>query len=513
MPTFNELIIIIQRKLKQLNRRLKNDFSLFLFALISNIMAKTKIEFIPSEEKPPKKWKKITASLIIAIILTMVIFSSSAIFSDQGLIEKFNLVNRAKRLILSQDKSLVGETKDRVNILIIGIGGAHHQGGSLADTIILGAFRPSTKEAAMLSLPRDLSIPTERSGWIKINAVHAFAEAKEPNSGGRVMAENLSQLLDLEIHYYAVVDFTGFEKIIDEFGGVEVEVERDLIDYRYPIKGKEYVYPIENRFETLKIKKGLRQMDGELALKYARSRHALGIEGSDFARSRRQQKIITALKEKVFELNTFLNPKRISALLDAYQNHIRTNLTIGEIIRLAKLGREVEANSVINYTLSDGPSGLLYPKIINESYVLLPKNNDFSKIKKLWENIFYNPEKIEETEPAAQPSEDSSPSEQTKPSREISDNPTIEIQNGTWITGWAGQEKETLSDWGFQILAAINADSHDYQETIIYDLSGGMFPKAVEKLEARYSCSSTKKIPIGLDSRADFLIILGSREE
>ena len=82
------------------------------------------------------------------------------------------------------------------------------------------------------------------------------------------------------------------EKLIDEFGGVTIDVERDLVDPEFPIRGKEYVFPIENRYEILRINAGVQHMDGELALKYARSRHALGIEGSDFARSKRQQKIL-----------------------------------------------------------------------------------------------------------------------------------------------------------------------------------------------------------------------------
>ncbi|HNZ73009.1 MAG TPA: LCP family protein [bacterium] len=502
-------------------------------------MEKIGVDFLPPEEKgsADKKiisgWKKIILSLIIVIIIVLAVFSSSVVFSDENLakeLSKFNLIGQLGKLIGGGDKELIGEDRDRLNVLLIGMGGRGHDGGTLADTIILGSFKPSTNEVAMMSIPRDLSIFTTKYGWIKVNAVHAYGEKENPGSGGKDLAEALSSLLGDEIHYYATVDFDGFEKIIDEFGGVDIEVERNLIDYQYPIRGKENIFPIENRFETLSIKKGLQHMDGELALKYARSRHALGIEGSDFARSRRQQKILVALKEKIFETKTFFSPRRINSLLSAYQDHIITNLQVWEIIRLAQIGKDIDITKIINQTLTDGPTGFLYADKVNGAYVLLPKDGNFETIKKIWQNIFYiqgepalatgdnlnqteNIQTATETPILSAPPETETPTPvvaETPPTNDYQkENATIEIQNGTWVTGWAGQEKDRLKKLGFNITKAINAVNHDFAATIIYDLSSQTKPATAAELEKLYQTKLTAERPISFDSQADFVIILG----
>lgn len=500
-------------------------------------MSRVEVDFLPSKDRKRRKNKKknhlykIITILVIIIVIIMAVFSSSVVFSDDSLLKnlsKFNFLQQVGRLITARDKNLDGESDDRINFLIIGMGGINHQGGTLADTIILSSFKPSTNQVAIMSIPRDLSVPIGNGNWMKINAIHAYAEKDEPKSGGPIMVETLNQLLDTEIHYHLIVDFEGFEKIIDEFGGVDIEVENNLIDYEYPIRGKEFVYPIENRYETLNIKKGLQHMDGELALKYARSRHGIGIEGSDFARSRRQQKIMAALKEKVFTINTFFSPKRINGLLKAYNEHIITNMEIWEMLRLAQLGREVDASQIISQTLGDGPNGLLHPQIINEAYVLLPDDGNYETIKKIWHNIFYAEgdgqlKSVDSSVPQATTTlpDETDGDNQTKiePEPDITDQPegvlpyqndgaTIEIHNGTWINGLASQERDKLTENGMTVIAVANADNHEYSKNIIYDLSGGSYTATAQELKNIYN-AEISATPITLNSSADFVVILG----
>jgi len=513
-------------------------------------MPKVKVDLLSEEEKtelrqkqkedrkiakeqyrPPKKYniKKIIASIIIIIIICLAVFSSSVIFSDENLIKnlsKFNVIEQVGKLIGSRNKSLDGEADDRINILLIGMGGKGHEGGTLADTIILASFKPSTNQVAMLSIPRDLSVPVDGYDHVKINALHAYAEKDEEGTGGEVMAEILSNLLETKINYFVTVDFSGFEKLIDEFDGIDIEVERDLIDPEYPIRGKEYVFPIENRYETLHIEQGLQHMDGELALKYSRSRHAIGIEGSDFARSRRQQKILAALKGKFFSVSTILNPKRISSLLTAYNDHIYTNLEVWEMIRLAQLGKDVDTSKIISQTLSNGPNEMLYSTFINSAYVLLPNDNNYSEIKDLWQNIFYSPsEDALTSDSGLEQSEEASTEYTNTLSQEPENIPQsnnnltiissyksegakIEIRNGTWINGYAGKEKIKLEERGFEIISTINADNHDYKKTVIYDLSNGKFPETAKELTKIYNTEPING-SVTINSNANFVIILG----
>lgn len=493
-------------------------------------MPKIDIDLMPTiGPKPaPGRLRKIIIAIAIVIIILLAVFSSSALFSGEGLIRnlaKLDILKQIGSLIRSGDKELAGESNDRINILIIGIGGKYHDGGTLADTIILGSLRPSDQRVAMMSIPRDLSVPDQNNQWEKINAVHAYAEAEKENSGGKVMTETLGRILNDQIPYYVVIDFDGFERLIDEFGGVDIEVERDLIDKSYPIRGKEDVYPIENRFETLHIKKGRQYMDGELALKYARSRHAEGLEGSDFARSRRQQKILTALKEKIFKVDTLLNPKKINSLLTAYNEHVNTNLEMWQLLRLAKLGENVDTSQIANQTLTDGPTGYLYSQIINGAYVLLPNGNNFDKIKELWQNIFgsqdnsflANMTRNEQNAANDPETTNTTTANETKtenlpanaPADYKDEKATMEIQNGTRINGWAGQEKNKLVEQGFNVINIGNADNQEYDKILLYDLTNGKKPLSAQKLEKMYQTKIIDLIPQNINTEADFLLVLG----
>jgi len=478
--------------------------------------------------------KRIIVSIIIFTVIVLTVFSSSILFSDESLIKnlaKLNLFQQVGRLIGSQEKTLRGEADDRINILLLGIGGKSHEGGTLADTIILASYKPSTKQVAMVSLPRDLSIPTERYGWIKVNAIHAYAESNEEGEGGEAMVTALSDLLETPIHYYAVVDFTGFEKVIDEFGGVDIEVARDLIDYKYPVKGKEYIYPLENRYETLRIEAGLQHMDGSLALKYARSRHGIGIEGSDFARSDRQQRVISAVKGKILTVSTLFNPKRLNSLLKAYNEHIVTDMEIWEMIKLAGQSKSIDTANIINKTFSDAPGDLLYADMINGAYVLLPHSEDYTDIKNLWQYIFYTQEPVVTDEPEAGvidigpdgtevepndiPSNDGEPALIVKPSLPSTtdyrkEGATIEVQNGTWTSGLAGKEKTVLEDLGFKVVAATNAYSHDHVKNLIYKLSSDDLVATAKQLSVLYNTGIIEVIPDTVESSADFVVVLGT---
>lgn len=505
--------------------------------------------FQPHKPKRRRNWRKIIIGLVIIFIISVIIFSSSLVFFERSLagnLSKLHLFKQVGQLITSKDKKLNGEDQDRVNFLIIGQGGKGHQGGTLADTIIMATYKPSTNQVAMMAIPRDTQVRLDSGEYVKINAVSAYAESKEPGSGGKAMTELLTKLLGTDIHYYVTIDFDGFEKVIDDFGGVDINVERDFVDYQYPIRGREYSFPISSRFEVLKIEQGMQHMDGALALKYARSRHAAGGEGSDFSRSKRQQNIIAALKDKVVAVNTLFNPKKIDSLLTAYNDNIDTNLEIWEILHLAQLAKGVDTSTVIHLSLTDGVKPLLRSAMINGAYVLLAGDKDFTDIKSAWEFIFYKEvDKPESTHTdswaeyeAARKAAQAAASKNTSTSTPTTTPPTttnpienttstdtdaqlpssdnnlkgetakVEIRNGTWTNGLANKEKERLINLGFTVSGTTNADNHEYAKTVIYNLSGGNKATAKE-LSELYNVKITNVIPDSIVSSADFVVILG----
>lgn len=503
---------------------------------------------LTARPKKKGKIKKIIASLAIILLIAFAVFSSSIIFSNENLIKNFsnlNFLGDIGNLIIASDRPLMGETSDRINFLLIGMGGAEHEGGTLADTMIMGSLQPSTNKIAMMSVPRDLYVKLSDTSWSKINAINAYAEAKNPGSGGEETRKFMSDLLGTDINYYAVIDFDGFEKLIDEFGGIDVYVDNDLIDYSYPIRGKENDWPINSRYESLIIKKGWQHFDGATALKYSRSRHALGGEGSDFARSKRQQKVLIALKSKITQYNFLLNPTKISSLMEAYNKNVSTNLQMWEILKLAKLTKDADIEHPINYSLVEGHAPLLYDQIVNGAYVLLPYGGNFDKIKFVWQNIFTvgtSSLQIDYTKWAEFKDQPTSTKATSSPPKLIAPTSTpivqsadgqpfgnepavveppiakettyqtegakIEIQNGTTIEGWATREATRLRAKGFTVNKTGNASQKNYTSVKIYDFSGGKYLLTTSELQILYGVSATPP-PAGLKSAGNILVILG----
>ena len=453
-----------------------------------------------------KKWLKILIYALIFISTALIVFSARILTSDKGSswIDKVPILSQIKHLVEGANNNLNGEDRDRINILLLGIGGGKHDGAFLTDTIIVASIQPSTKKMALLSIPRDLTVPIEGMGWKKINSVGAFAEMKNTGNGGLAVSQTLSNVLNMPIDYYFRVDFEGFVNILNELGGIKINVENVLDDYSYPTLGKEDVYPYESRFEHLRIEKGWQEMDGGLALKYARSRHAIGIEGSDFARGRRQQKILEAAKEKILSIRVLFKPKMIANILENLKEHINTNLKIWEMVKLWDIAKEIKSEDVINKGLNDGPNGLLINSIAADgAYVLTPPSGGFEEIQYMFNYIFSEPPQKEKVYIS-------------------SEKPTLEVRNGTWINGLASRAAMDLEKYGFVIARLGNSSRQDFQKSVIYDLTYGGKIKSLSVLKNKMGANVSYGLPEWLTAdlakeiadgkkitQPDFILILG----
>ena len=449
-----------------------------------------------------KKRKRIV-TYTIAILVIALVFSGRVIMSSQSANDWFavSIFNKLKHLVPSADNKLSGEENDRVNILLLGMGGEGHDGAYLTDTMILASFRPSTQQVSLISMPRDLVSPV--SNWRKINSINAYAEQKTPGSGGSETIKAISELLQIPIAYYVRVDFSGFSNVIDQLGGIELNVENTLNDYAYPILGQEDNVNYYARYEHLHFDKGQQNMSGSTALKYARSRHALGSEGSDFARARRQQLVLEAVKNKLFSSRTLLNPAMISKLVNEFNKNISTNLSAWEILRLWDIFKDVDRSRIINKVLSDAPDGLLVSGSGEDgAYILTPRSGNFSDIRRLVQNIFSDNNILIENQPEI-----------------ISDGARVLILNGTWISGLAGKTAIVLEQSQFNILKTGNAPERNYTQTTVYDLTDGNKKDSFNILKKITSASSAYSLPewvknyqnaSSTTSTPDFLLILGT---
>ncbi len=472
-----------------------------------------KINF--KETKPAGAKKLLKNLLYICVFLTVSfsLFYINANISEQNSsssswFDKIPILGRIKHLVESADRRLKGEEAGRINILLLGMGGKNHEGGYLTDTIILASLQPSTKKAALLSIPRDMAIPIEDMGWRKINNVNAYAETQTAGSGGLAVSQTVSDVLNMPIDYYLRIDFAGFINIIDRLGGVKIYVDNTLEDYKYPVMGMGDAENYESRYEHLVIEKGWQEMDGELALKYARSRHALGAEGSDFARSKRQQKILEAVKEKVLSINILFEPTLIIDITNELQEHISTNLKTWEIIKIWSMFKNIEADNIINKALDNSPNGLL-TDTINESgaYILIPRNGDFSEIQYLAGNIFSD-----------------APAEAK--TRVTYEKAAIDVRNGTWINGLANKAALDLEKYGFDVIHIGNCGQQNFQTSVIYDLTGGAKAQSLTILKEKTKANVSFELPQWLvDDLAkelsgqkdplqpDFILVLGQNAD
>ncbi|KKQ27162.1 MAG: hypothetical protein US42_C0014G0059 [Candidatus Magasanikbacteria bacterium GW2011_GWC2_37_14] len=404
---------------------------------------------------------------------------------------------KMKYLVFNQDKELIGQDKDRINILLLGMGGVGHDGPFLTDTNIIVGLKPSNGQIAMISIPRDLGVAVPKQGIKKINYINSLGETKETGTGGEFARKIFSETFDLNIPYYIRVDFKAFGEIIEAVGGVTIDVENDFTDHMYPAPNNDY--------QTVSFVKGVQTMDGNTALKYARSRHGSGTEGSDFARARRQQKILLALKEKMLSFSTLSNPLKINNIIKSLENHITTNLEFSDIISFIKLARELNFNQITNLVFDDSETGYLKSTFgVDGAFLLIPKTGNFTEINNTISNVFSGELTAKETKT------DDTPKQTLKNENIIDKIITVEIQNGTWNAGLAARLKKRLEDKGFTIELIGNSETRPQPYSGIFNLTN-------KKTEIENSLSQELHLPIkqqpptniNAATGTDILILLG----
>ncbi|MFA6525241.1 MAG: LCP family protein [Patescibacteria group bacterium] len=442
------------------------------FNLLEKVDSRHALE---NKKKPRGLWSyfgKFFIYLFVVIVLVGLTFSYKVILSANSVIASSDvpsLISQLKYLVVQPEDLIDGEKDDRINVLMLGMGGAGHSGGYLADTIMIASVKPSTKGVAFISIPRDLYVPIPDNGWRKINNAYAFGYAKDPKSGGEeLMIDVIEEITGLTIHYYGRVDFEGFRKVIDDIGGVDVYVERTFYDPLYP----DYNYG----YQPVSFQQGNNHFNGEKALQFARSRHGNNNEGSDFARSQRQQKILLAAKEKLLSSSTLLNPSLILNIVDDLADHVRVNMEPWEMIKLYNMIKDVSADQIIDEVIDNSPDGPLHSETtIDGAYILRPNAgpDDFSEIQDIAQNIF----QVEETKTVTR------------------ENATIEIHNGTKIAGLAAKTAETLRNAGYNIVAVGNAADQNNETTTIYDLTGGTKPQTLAALKMEIGSEIASTVP------------------
>lgn len=269
------------------------------------------------------------------------------------------------------------------SILILGKGGVGHTAPDLTDTIMLASINSLKKKTTLLSLPRDIWVESTRA---KLNSSYYWGK-KNNNDGFGLATETVNEIVGIKPQYVAVIDFSIFKDLVDAIGGIDVNVETAFVDEKYPIAGKEEDLcggdkEYKCRYETLDIKAGLIHMDGELSLKYVRSRNAEGDEGTDLAREKRQQKVISAVKDKILSYEVILNPRILKSLYNIAISHIETDIEIQTFYALARDIFKTKDNIVFLSV----PENILKvsqgEKRYDRQYVFVPASGSWEELKK-----------------------------------------------------------------------------------------------------------------------------------
>jgi LCP family protein required for cell wall assembly len=326
----------------------------------------------------------------------------------------------------------------RMNILVMGLDQREEETGPWhTDILILATVDPDGGTAGALSIPRDLWVPIPSFGEDRINAAYFYGDMQGgEEDGARLAMETVEQSFGVPIHRYVCFNFVAFRAIIDAIGGITVDVEETIWDDHYPDG--------QGGTTIVTFERGLQFMDGQAALRYVRTRYG----GSDFDRVRRQQKVLWAVRDKVRTLDIL--PK-VPGLIQALGENVQTNLELREIVALAQFELTLSTDSIVLRSVD--ASMVKAEATTSGSDVLVPN----------WEAIRGAVRALEA--PPLSAETDAAPALVERLA-------SIEVLNGTSVTGLAQRTSQFLEGRGYRVILYTNADRFDYQSTFIVDLSG-----------------------------------------
>jgi LCP family protein required for cell wall assembly len=334
----------------------------------------------------------------------------------------------------------------KINLLLLGIDA--EEGPKRSDTMMVFSYDPDTNEGAVISIPRDTRVNIPGHGIGRVNGAHA-------HGGAKLAIQTISEFLDIPIHYYISLNYDGFTKIINEIGGVEIFVERDM-------KYDDFAGGLH-----IDIKKGLQVMDGKKALEYVRFR---GYQDADIGRINTQQKFLKALAREMLKLSNVIKIPKIAAILPS---NIKTNMKPDEILGFANEFRHVKFDDIKMVTIP-GES-----KLVNGAWYYF---HNREKTIEIINELVWNIDKNKNLDI------------------------TVSILNGTKDENLGKKIARDLENLGFQIKIIGVADVQEYDTTVVVDHRGNK-NIAMNLTNALREVEYLKEVDP--DSPVDFTVIVG----
>ena len=398
----------------------------------------------------------------------------------------------ASRLPLVDAKGESGP-QNRINILVMGLDRRPREGDTptRTDTLFVVTVDPKTKTTGILGIPRDLwvDIPGKEGGTFqdRINTVYVWGEtSKYPQGGVGLMKDVLKATpFGVKIDHYVIVDFKGFESVIDDLGGIDVDVPDEIYDPYYSES------ELPGDYDPQHFYPGVQHMNGSTALAYSRVRFS----SDDLDRIQRQQRVIFAAIEKASSINAL---KNATSLWSKYKDTVKTDISDFQIPGYAALA--LQAKDKIN-AVSIGPATQPYTTREGAA-VLLP---DKAKIAEIVGSLFKD-------QPAGGTG---SLDAQATPSPV-----RVQVQNGTGAEGLAGRVVRYIVGKGYpqEDLNATNVfDGDAHEQSLILDVDGTHSKNAflianwlkIPPAQVRVATASERAAMAGAPA-ADVVFILGA---
>lgn len=443
------------------------------------------------KKAPKSKARRIIKWVLIALIVIVVAVGAWLAYKA---LRASNNIFKGNIFDIVQSQPLKEDANGRSNILVFGTSedDPGHGGADLTDSIMVISVDQDKKNAFMISIPRDLYVeygamcPEGYRG--KINSMYScFSEnGQDEPAGANGLKDKVGEVLGLDIQYYTHLNYTAVRQAVDAVGGVDIKIESDdprgILDRNFDWKCNYQCYYVN-------YKNGeVAHMDGEHALAFARARNAsggYGLPNGNFDREKNQQKVIQALREKAVSAGTLTNIGKVTSLIDALGDNLRTNFETKEIRTLMNLGSDIKSDAIKPVSLVEEGNMLVTTGNIGGASIVRPVAGTFE-----YGDIHAYVNKTLNA---------------TEVTREAAG---VAVYNASGVAGLAQTEADRMGEKGMVILTVDNAPEGSYSGVEIYQVGEGKkaTKAALEKMYGTKVKTQTPPVPVA--EGTNFVVII-----
>lgn len=377
---------------------------------------------------------------------------------------------------------LIPREDELVNIVLLGSDDeVTNDGTERTDTIIIVSINTETDSVNMLSIPRDLFVYIPTPSMTRINTIYGIGEnfGWQPDGGWGLLRQAIFYNFGINVHYYAKVNFSGFEQIIDTLGGVDIAVDCDYIGY-YPVDEIDLSRPIEENYYLRTLPVGYYTLDGFDALWYARTRE----NAIEFDRGRRQMQLLRAIW-RAARANGQL--AQLPELWGQITSVVETNLPFEHMLGLLPIGLSLDLNAIeqyyMIYTYHTAPWSPPSGPFAGQS-VQLP---NYEPVRQLLVD-FYTPSTANQI---------------------VSGGRSVGVYNASGNPDWDRVAAQLLLDEGFNAIAAGPHTGAQITDTVIIDQSGEQKGSLNGALAGLLNASDVRIQPDAARTY-DYVVLVGS---